>query len=282
MRRRIAETLALVLVPLLSGCGTSAGDEYIGEWSPEGARERLEITRQGESTFTVESIRKGRSRGRSAVATLNDDGILVMQVLGSSVALVIDEGSGLLTFDGREYMRFGRLFWAAEEGDVNLIRTLLEAGADVDAQCLVCSDFRRDRGVTALMIASRDGRTEAVEALLEAGADVDARDSAGFTALVHAARGGDAGSVRELLFGTRAGGDAETVEALLEAGADVDAQDSNGRSVLMWAATAGNAESVKALLEAGADVDAESSRGRTALMHAINDEVKSLLEGVDQ
>ncbi len=111
MRRRIAETLALVLVPLLSGCGTSAGDEYVGEWS-HGARQRLEITRQGESTFEVETRYKDTFVGlwhkNWHKATLNDDGTLMMRVYGRDVPLVIDEVSGKLTRGGDEYIRSPR------------------------------------------------------------------------------------------------------------------------------------------------------------------------------
>ena len=80
-------TLAIVLVPLLAGCGLG---------------ETLQITRQGENTFTVEQSRDGMSRGSSPVATLNDDGLLVMQRHGSIVPLVVDEVSGMHTFDRYE------------------------------------------------------------------------------------------------------------------------------------------------------------------------------------
>ena len=95
-------TLAMVLVPLLTGCGP-AGDEYVGEWSSQNkGGHRLEITRVGESTFTVE---KTGDLGYSLGATLNDDGILVVQMFGTTLPLVIDDVSGKLTFDSYEYIR---------------------------------------------------------------------------------------------------------------------------------------------------------------------------------
>src|SRR4029077_522779 len=56
------------------------------------------------------------------------------------------------------------LMWAAAEGNVEAIDTLIKAGADLHA--------RLDSGFTALLFAAREGRTGAVKALLKAGADV--------------------------------------------------------------------------------------------------------------
>ena len=297
--------LGTVLVLQLSGCGPRAGDEYIGEWTSLEGRGgmTLEITRHGESTFAVEFDRMRTS----AVATLNDDGVLVVQVRGSNVPLIVDEVSGRLTFDRDEYTRFGRLIVAAREGDVALIKTLLEAGADVDvktsdgetALILAVSpevwgetdeavkalleagadvDARDSDGVTALILAVWRETDEAVKALLEAGADVDAKTPDGETALMVAARG----TIRVDGMEVRIGGGAETVDALLEAGADVDAKTPDGATALMFAAAGGDAETVDALLEAGADVDATMSDGSTALMFGAfggdADTVDALLE----
>src|SRR5262249_14654998 len=57
------------------------------------------------------------------------------------------------------------LMWAAAEGNVEVINTLVEAGADLHAHL--------DSGFTPFLFAVREGRIDAVKALLKAGADVN-------------------------------------------------------------------------------------------------------------
>jgi ankyrin repeat protein len=73
------------------------------------------------------------------------------------------------------------LIQAARNGHVDIVRTLLDAGAEVDET----SD-----GVTALWWAAATGATDLVTALLLAGADVRVRSPAGATALMIAERRG--------------------------------------------------------------------------------------------
>ena len=68
------------------------------------------------------------------------------------------------------------LMWAAWEGHTEVVRALIEHGADVDA--------RTTTGYTALLLAAREGDTDTTEALLEAGADVNEAAADGTTALV--------------------------------------------------------------------------------------------------
>ena len=101
---------------------------------------------------------------------------------------------------------------AVEKGDKELVKILLEAGADVEAvgtfdrtplaracdgnaveimQILLDkgADINKKRAVdggTVLMSAAANGRTEAVKLLLKKGADVNIKDGRGFTALTYA------------------------------------------------------------------------------------------------
>ena len=67
-----------------------------------------------------------------------------------------------------------RLIRAAEDGDLELVCALLEAGADPNA--------KEDGNFTALICAAARGHSRVVEALLESGANLHARTKRGRTA----------------------------------------------------------------------------------------------------
>jgi ankyrin repeat protein len=102
----------------------------------------------------------------------------------------------------------------------------------------IAIDARDEAGQTALMGAARAGRTELVRALLARGADPALQDVWGYTALTWTASSND---------------NPETVELLLAAGAPVDAPDDKGRAALLHAASSGHLGAVRALLKGGAD-----------------------------
>lgn len=123
------------------------------------------------------------------------------------------------------------LHWAAQRGDVELARTLAQAGAAVDATTRI-GDY------TPLHIASEAGRAEVVELLLGAGADASVRSSNGATPLHLAA---SAGSV-------------QAITALLDYGADVDVREATwGQTPLVFAASKDRFYAIRTLLERGAD-----------------------------
>ncbi len=129
------------------------------------------------------------------------------------------------------------LHWAAMRGDAEMAAVLLYAGANLESAT-------RLGAYTPLHLASQAGRAEAVGVLLKAGAAATARTSTGVTPLHFAA----------------AGGDAATVEALLRAGVEVDAQESaHGQTPLHFAAAHGRAAAVLALIAAGADLSIPSN-----------------------
>jgi ankyrin repeat protein len=126
------------------------------------------------------------------------------------------------------------LMWATAGGHVEVMRLLIDAGADIDQassriDAPEVATERRQGGfvyaeipegrLTALHFAARQGELEAVEALIAAGADLNVADNYGTTPVVLATLNGHLG----------------VAAALLEAGADPNIQDRYGRTVLFVA-----------------------------------------------
>jgi ankyrin repeat protein len=124
------------------------------------------------------------------------------------------------------------LHWAAEHGDPELAALLIDAGAEVEPVTRL-GDYR------PLHLASKGGHAAVVTALLEAGADPALATANGGTTPLHFAA---------------ASGSVGAVEALLGHGAAVDATEvAWGQTPLMFAAAAGRVDAVHALLDADAD-----------------------------
>ena len=75
------------------------------------------------------------------------------------------------------------LMWAAQEGHTNVIRLLLDHGAQID--------LHNEGGETALTIAAYNSHSEAVSELLLRGADETLADNGGLTALQWAEKKGN-------------------------------------------------------------------------------------------
>jgi ankyrin repeat protein len=126
------------------------------------------------------------------------------------------------------------LHWAARHGDIDLVKMLLAAGANVRATT-------RLGNYTPLLLASQVGHAAAIEALIAAGADAKATTANGVTPLMFAA----------------ASGQADAVQVLIARGADVNAAEpTRGETALMFAAANKRADAVKLLIAAKADVNA--------------------------
>ena len=138
----------------------------------------------------------------------------------------------------------GALKFAIFGGNVNCLRLLLEAGADIDkANC---------SGMTPLHLSALCGHVDCLQLLLEAGAETD-----------KAALGGDVA-----LHGAASQGRLDCLRLLLEAGADKNKGDAMGRTPLHLAAYFGRLDCLQLLLEAGADKDKGNTIGDTPLHQA--------------
>jgi ankyrin repeat protein len=194
------------------------------------------------------------------------------------------------------------LMIAARGGRVDLVRFLLENGAQIDARnvpketALIAAANRlgdRDGNFPVIEPLHTD-KDKVVEVLVAAGADINASDVNGDTPLILASRYGRIevvrfliGSGAELNLRNRSGETAlltavgrlgyyvtnetdngKIIELLIDAGADVNARDQGGNTPLIIAANAGIVSHVRLLLERGADVRLKNHAGGTALTAA--------------
>jgi hypothetical protein len=136
---------------------------------------------------------------------------------------------------------------ASKIGNIEIVRLLLEAHADIEAK-----DLNEE---TPLMLACLEGHADVVRILLEANADVNAKNIKGDTPLIFAADSGDA----------------DTVRILLKAGANINTGNIiNNATPICYAAFKGHANIVRMLIEAGADVNKATKNGITPLITATD------------
>jgi ankyrin repeat protein len=134
----------------------------------------------------------------------NPDGTTALTWCGNLelTGILLDAGASARHEYHKQYdqpprVEYSSLHHAADDGDVERLRLLIERG---DAACLL-GTFRADLAWTPLHCAANEGHYEAAQLLIEAGADpnlVD-EDLLGYTAISLAADRDDLGMVRLLL-----------------------------------------------------------------------------------
>jgi hypothetical protein len=136
----------------------------------------------------------------------------------------------------------------AQLGKADRIAKLVAAGAD--------PDWRREDGVTTLMMAAMTGRLEVMSSLLDSGATIDLQAPDGTSALLAACAY------------ARTTRDIAGIELLLSRGANPNQANTEGNDALMLCARHGLVEGVVALIKAGAKPTLKNRHGTTALMQA--------------
>ena len=145
---------------------------------------------------------------------------------------------------------------AIVDGDADSVRTLVEAGVNVDAKAAGGESI-----LAAAIIYQND--PEIVRILVDAGADLDAKDNYGIPVLFEAISPHDWGPEAK-----------EILQILVDAGADVNARDDDGRPLLAEAIRPGNIltdypEIVRVLVDAGANANILDERGVPTIFWAL-------------
>lgn len=165
-------------------------------------------------------------------------------------------------------------------GNVAVIKLLLDAGADINSVCEICygqtgiqtaleysnfelfnfllknnaklnvqNNFKR----TLLHSVAHTGNVEIAKLLIDKGLDINAQDEDGATPLIYAASNGDAAMFK--LF--------------VEKGATIAMKENDGTDVLMNAAEKGNEEIVNFLIDKQCDVNIMNNDKDTPLIYAV-------------
>jgi ankyrin repeat protein len=140
------------------------------------------------------------------------------------------------------------LLLAARHGREELVRLLLENGADVNA-------VNQDGDNVLFAAAECPDNVSVLDLLLRAGAKINARNKMGRTALI----------------GATSIGDLRNVAFLLKQEPDIDAVTDEEETALTFAVVWEYPDVVKALIEAGANVSWQDSHGWTALKYALQE-----------
>ncbi|KAJ7166318.1 ankyrin repeat-containing domain protein [Mycena crocata] len=162
------------------------------------------------------------------------------------VRLLLDQGADI---NGKGY--YGTALQAAAgEGHEAVAKLLTQRGAEITPDAETASTSCP----SPLQAASNGGYVRIVQMLLDAGADVNAR-------------GGDYGNALQV---ASFEGNVPLVDMLIKQGADMNASGGDYHSALKAASYSGNVNVVRLLIEKGADVNMEGGRYFTAL-HAATD-----------
>lgn len=214
-----------------------------------------ELARGADLTARVDSLLAPTPRRLRPLATA----CCALAVLGLGGVAGMLHSAEAAAFGGGTAARLGTdgsdlppLFRAVDRGEVDEVRRLIAAGADIDRRV-------KSRG-TALIRAASRGDEAMVAVLLDAGADPNRIEASGER---------PEGLQRTALTAAAISGSRAIVERLLAAGAEVEAAQEGDGSALMEAAYHRHRELVELLLAAGADPNRRLEGDGTPLIAAV-------------
>jgi ankyrin repeat protein len=144
------------------------------------------------------------------------------------------------------------LYKASSRGYTNVVRSLVDRGAKIDAEGDDWNEKGDDVRRTPLHVASGNGRLEVVRLLLEHRANVNYQDNDGKSALHLASRHPSS----------------DVARLLLDRGANINASSTRGKTALHEASEFGQVAAVELFLERGVNVNVQTKSGRTPLHYA--------------
>jgi ankyrin repeat protein len=139
------------------------------------------------------------------------------------------------------------LLIATKKGNINIVRILITAGADVNA-------MEPRNGYAPLFLSAVDNNLEIMKILIASGAEINTKDNYGQNILAH----------------TINNNNLEATEILLDAGINInDSINKHEVSPIIFSVSKGNSGITKKLIEYGADINIQTNDGKTALYYAI-------------
>lgn len=236
--------------------------------SPEAAKVLARAVQERRSALVKDLLAEGvgltgrNEAGNSALAAAAVEGD------AATVKELIKAGAGKNSPD----MKTEALAGAAQSGDIQLARFLLDYGGDPKG--VIHSDRQF---FTVLMAAASSGVPEVVEMILAQHPDVNARDQQGRTALWYIWNQTALSALfmpRAHMHEERHAERAHVLHLLVRAGADVNSQDDHGNALLH---TAHWPDVARALIEEGANVNIQDKNGETPLMTTFSLDVAKVL-----
>ena len=189
--------------------------------------------------------------------------------------------------DKADWFGWKPLHFAAEAGQIDVVKYLIDTRDDVDS--------KNTRGETPLRFAASNGHLQVADLLIANGANVNTKDSSGYSPLSRAiwnkerdmvkllvSKGADVNVTGEddwtFLHYVVRNNDRELVELLLAHGAKLDVRDEDGRTALHYAAIQGYKEIVEYLFSKHVDVNVKDNKDQTPLQLAKEKEHTEIVD----
>lgn len=243
MRSSIKHLFLICCIALVLGCSSDSGSSNTGHLNTDellvlAKKAVLNADYQGlENVLKKVDVNHPLADGSSLLAwgiETQDTGII--KLLLSSGAQVNNNASN---------NPFSPLILACKYGNADIINSLLDKGADVNALT--------DDAISAFQLCAGNAPAGIIKSMIAAGALIDTANDQGQTPLMWAA----------------AHGQVENMRLLLEHGADINQQTLQGFTTLLFAIKSGTLAAPLVAIEAGAHLNHKSNNGTSAAQLAM-------------